>query len=224
MSISNQYFGKLDSEKAAKGMNLAIKNSQRLLEDSEILFKQDRYSSAVALAILSIEESGKLPILRGLTMEDDDKKIAKKWKSFRNHLQKNNLWILPDLASQGANTFDELKVVYSDEAKHPKTLNALKQISIYTEFVGKAKWTYPDVVITKEIAESMLMIAKILCPNKEITALELDLRKEYLKPVLKKDINSIKQAIIDLNEALNNHGLNSYDEDVLYDFIMGEKE
>lgn len=113
MGISNQYFGKLDSEKAAEGINLAIKNSQRLLKDAEILFEQESYSSSVALVILSIEESGKVPIIRRVLLEEDDKQRAKAWKSFRNHLQKNNQWILPDLVSKGSNTLDELKKMFA---------------------------------------------------------------------------------------------------------------
>ena len=224
MSISNQYFGKLDPEKAAEGINLAIENSQRLLKDAEILFEHERYSSSVALAILSIEESGKVPIIKGVLLEEDDKQRAKEWKSFRNHLQKNNQWILPELVSKGSNTLDELKKMFSEEAKHPKVLNVLKQISLYTECVGKAKWVYPDEVITKEIAEAKLQTARILCPEKEVTPLELDLWKKYLKPVWKTDLESMKKAIIEWNRAMEKHGLDSYDEEIMTDFIMGKDE
>lgn len=224
MGISNQYFGKLDSEKAAEGINLAIENSQRLLKDAEILFEQESYSSSVALAILSIEESGKVPIIRRVLLEEDDKQRAKAWKSFRNHLQKNNQWILPDLVSKGSNNLDELKKMFAEEAEHPKILNVLKQISLYTECVGKAKWVYPDEVITKEIAEAKLQTATILCPDKEVTPLELDLWQKYLKPVWKSDMKSMKKAIIEWNRAMEKHGLDSYDEEIMTDFVMGKDE
>jgi AbiV family abortive infection protein len=224
MGISNQYFGKLDSEKAAEGINLAIENSQRLLKDAEILFEQESYSSSVALAILSIEESGKVPIIRRVLLEEDDKQRAKEWKSFRNHLQKNNQWILPDLVSKGSNTLDELKKMFAEEAEHPKILNVLKQISLYTECVGKAKWVYPDEVITKEIAEAKLQSARILCPEKEVTPLELDLWQKYLKPVWKTDMKSMRKAIIEWNRAMEKHGLDSYDEEIMTDFVMGKDD
>jgi hypothetical protein len=53
-----QYKGVLASAQIADGMNAATRNSRRLFEDAQLMLEQERYPSAVGLAILSIEESG----------------------------------------------------------------------------------------------------------------------------------------------------------------------
>lgn len=46
--------------------NALEQNAQRLLDDAELLRKSRRYPSAAALAVLSLEEAGKLALLGGL--------------------------------------------------------------------------------------------------------------------------------------------------------------
>ena len=46
-------------------MNAARRNARRLAEDAKLLLEAGRYPTATALAVLSIEESGKMSILRG---------------------------------------------------------------------------------------------------------------------------------------------------------------
>lgn len=55
----NQYRGPLSSTEIAAGMNAARENTNRLAKDAKLLFEQERYPSALALAILAIEETGK---------------------------------------------------------------------------------------------------------------------------------------------------------------------
>ena len=74
----NQYKGSLNSSQIAAGINSALLNSKRLVEDSILLFNEERYPSAVSLAILSIEEAGKVSILRELALYSDEKKLKKK--------------------------------------------------------------------------------------------------------------------------------------------------
>lgn len=57
-----------------------------------------------------------------------------------------------------------------------------------------------------------------------MTPLELDLWQKYLKPVWKSDMKSMKKAIIEWNRAMEKHGLDSYDEEIMTDFVMGKDE
>ena len=41
-----------------------LENARRLLSDAELLFENERYRSATALAILSMEEAGKACVIR----------------------------------------------------------------------------------------------------------------------------------------------------------------
>ena len=63
----SQYRGKLSPAQIADGMNAAIRNARRLSDDARTLFDLERYPTAASIAVLSIEESGKVSILRLIT-------------------------------------------------------------------------------------------------------------------------------------------------------------
>ena len=77
-SILPQYKGKLDPEQIAQGMNAARRNAQRLADDAKLLLSAKRYPTAASLAILSIEESGKVSILRGIAFIPCERSYARK--------------------------------------------------------------------------------------------------------------------------------------------------
>src|SRR5262245_54272130 len=106
-----EYRGPLTAEQIAAGMSAAMRNARRLASDARILIDAKRYPSAAALAALSIEESGKSSILRGLAVADNPEAIKKGWQAYRDHRAKNGFWILPDLARAGARKLDDLQEV-----------------------------------------------------------------------------------------------------------------
>jgi AbiV family abortive infection protein len=55
-------------------------NAQRLWEDAKILFDHERYASALALTVLSLEETGKYALLSGRVQFDGPD------RNLRNHL------------------------------------------------------------------------------------------------------------------------------------------
>ena len=71
----DQYRGKLSPVQISEGINAAISNAKRLADDAELLLKERRFPSAASLAVLSIEESGKLSILRQLDVVQNDKHL-----------------------------------------------------------------------------------------------------------------------------------------------------
>src|ERR1017187_8461239 len=73
------YKGRLDPAQVADGMNAACKNSNRLAEDALILLQMRRFPSAIALAILAIEEAGKVSILRRLAVAISDIEYSESW-------------------------------------------------------------------------------------------------------------------------------------------------
>ncbi len=58
------YRGKLTPKQIAHGMNVAATNAQRLASDAEALLDAKRFPTAASLAILSIEEAGRILILQ----------------------------------------------------------------------------------------------------------------------------------------------------------------
>ena len=59
MNFKNQYNGMLTLRGVTEGANLSIRNSWRLFRSAEVLFTEKDYASAVALAVLALEENGK---------------------------------------------------------------------------------------------------------------------------------------------------------------------
>ena len=83
-----EYRGALTPKQAAEGINAATRNAARLLADAEILYNAGRYATAAALAMLSIEESGKPKIVTRLVGIDDEKEIKQEWTNYRDHRSK----------------------------------------------------------------------------------------------------------------------------------------
>ena len=69
------YRGKLSLGQIVAGMNAAIRNARRLADDAKTLLDLSRYPTAASLAILSIEESGKVSVLRLMAIAPDEQAI-----------------------------------------------------------------------------------------------------------------------------------------------------
>ena len=90
----NQYKDKLSPAQLAEGINAALGNAKRLAEDAVLLLQAKRYPSAASLAILSVEESGKISILRALALARDGDAVKDSWRDYRSHTKKNAIWLL----------------------------------------------------------------------------------------------------------------------------------
>jgi AbiV family abortive infection protein len=99
-----QYRGQLSTARVAQGMNAARRNASRLADDARLLLEAGRFPTAAAVAVLSIEESGKPMILRRLLTCADDVERREVWKAYRKHTEKNILGLLPEFLTKGAET------------------------------------------------------------------------------------------------------------------------
>ena len=66
--ILKPFSGPLTPQEVLEGINAAQTNALRLLDDAKLLMEAGRYPSAAALAILSIEERGKVIILKNIVI------------------------------------------------------------------------------------------------------------------------------------------------------------
>jgi len=206
MKKSEQYRSRLTSAEIAEGMNVARENAERLAEDARLLFENDRYASALALAILSIEESGKEGVLRGLAVASTDKELIGHWKDYRSHTKKNMTWLLLDMVSQGARRLEDFLPMFYPNAEHTEMLDSLKQLCLYTDSFRKGVWSVPEKVISKEIARSILYVAEIFCQTREIKTEEIDLWIQYLKPVWHSEVER-NNALIEFDKEMRRRGL-----------------
>lgn len=213
------YKGKLSAHQVAAGINAAIQNAKRLSEDASLLFEAGRFASAAALAILSIEESGKVSILRWLALAKTSEEIAEAWRDYRSHTKKNASWLLPQLTQQGARKLDDFKPLFEESSDHPYILDQLKQIAFYTDCLGTAHWSMPQEVIDRSLAKMLIQVARILAKDKHVSKTEIELWIKHIGPVWKRDPSWMKQALCNWYREMQDAGLAPAGENEMEKFI-----
>ncbi|MEZ9557322.1 AbiV family abortive infection protein [Vibrio splendidus] len=212
-----QWKNMLNAEQIAHGMNLATANSVRLLKDAEILFEAGSYPTAFSLAVLAIEEAGKVSILRELAVARDGKEVKEAWRAYRSHTRKNVMWLFPSLVQSGSKTLSEFKALFSDDADHPMMLDDLKQIGFYTDCLGTRHWSVPDEIIDKMSTKNILSVARVLCKERSYSKREIELWIKHIKPVWKSPTPLMQDALKYwykqmVKEGLAAEGAMSFDE------------
>jgi AbiV family abortive infection protein len=214
-----KYWGPLSAAEIADGIAAAQANAIRLLNDAQLLFDAERFPSAAALAILSIEERGKVAILRRLALLTDEKDLKLGWREYRNHRAKNSGWIIPTLIADGARTLSALAPAIHKDAEHAWVLDALKQVAVYTDCLGERHWSIPTDAIDADVAKSMLVTADLMWCSGTVTAREIELwvgivGPEYARP-------GMAAAVVKFQAALHAEGLHSRPAESLEAFMQG---
>jgi AbiV family abortive infection protein len=215
----DSYKGKLNADQVAAGINAAIQNAKRLSEDASLLFEAGRFPSAASLAILSIEESGKVSILRSLALAKTDEDIADAWRDYRSHTKKNVSSLLPKLMEQGARKLDDFKPLFEESSDHPYVLDQLKQIGFYTDCLDRAHWSMPQEVIDESLAKMLVQVAKIFARDKHVSKTEINLWIKHIGPVWKRDPSWMKRALCNWYREMQDAGLAPAGENEMEKFI-----
>jgi AbiV family abortive infection protein len=190
------YQGRLSAAQIAAGMNAAAKNARRLAEDAATLFALGRFPTATSLALLSIEEAGKISVLRELALARSGEEIAGAWRSYRSHTRKNAQWLLPQLVIEGARKLEDLRALFDKASDHPFLLDQLKQIGFYSDCLGSAHWANPSDVIDEKLARTFVQIAQMFVHHdRDYTEREVELWIEHLTPVWKRDLELMEKAL-----------------------------
>jgi len=85
MAKSSTYSGYLTPSQAAEGMSAALRNARRLTADAEILFRAGSWPTATSLALLALEEAGKVKVLRELAMASTASDLKAAWGRYTAH-------------------------------------------------------------------------------------------------------------------------------------------
>jgi len=215
----DQFKGRLTPAQITAGINAATQNAKRLCEDALILLNEKRYPSAASVAILSIEESGKVSILRGLSLAKDDKAVLSQWQAYRSHTKKNVTWLLPQLAAQGARRLDDFSPLFDEDSEHPLLLDQIKQIGFYTDCLGKAHWSIPDKVIDEALSTMLVEIARIFAKKRETTIKEIELWIKHISPVWGTNTAWMKKALVNWYQEMQELGLAPEGKNTMEEFI-----
>lgn len=154
-----QYSGPLSADKVAEGVLAAFKNAQELYEEAEILFKEGRFARAASLAVLSIEEVGKVFLLPLLLTTNKKHQLKLIWKGYRNHKHKNNHVHLQ--MTKGAPRPLTRHTVAPAESidKWSDGLDDLKQVGFYTDCTTTKDWGLPSGAIKEAHAAQVMKLA-----------------------------------------------------------------
>jgi AbiV family abortive infection protein len=202
-------------------MNAAVQNAARLFRDAEGLFALGSFPSSAGLAILSIEESGKVAVLREMSLARSNAERKECWRAYRSHKRKNVAWFMRDLVASGARTLDELYPLVDPASDHPTVLDQFKQAGFYTDCLDGWSWSLPATVITEDFAKAMLLRAKALLSSRKHTPREIELWVEHVGPVWKSDMNSMKQGVLGWQQAMLREGLTTEGSITMAAFLFG---
>ena len=188
-------------------MNAARRNARRLSDDARSLLDIDRYPSAAALAILSIEESGKVSILRGLALASDEAHRRQLWREFKHHGSKNVAWIIPQLVNQGARTLESLRLAADRSAEHTEFLEEVKQKSLYADFDSNSSWNEPQDLVDEALAGYLVDTAESLTNEGVVTEREIELWIEYMGPTYGAQLEHQQISLSKWYAAMRQEGL-----------------
>lgn len=193
------YGGELSAAEIADGIAAAQANANRLIEDAKLLADASRFPSATALAILAIEERGKVTILKRMAIVPSDK-LTETWRDYLSHRAKNAGWALPLLLADGARAMQDFAPLVDKKADHAAMLDALKQVALYSDCLGNKHWSRPEEIIEPDLARVLIEIAEQMMGDRTVTAREVELWREIVAPHYGKP--EMPEAVIHCEEAL----------------------
>jgi len=133
-----------------------------LIQDAEILFKEERWPRVLFLCQISGEEIGKYIMLSSIfikqisELEIDWKRI---WKRLTSHTEKYELVTYMEDVFLEKNVFTDMKKYHDKLKDESRSLDKFKQKSLYCDFTEEIPHC-PSDIVGKEIAENALKWAK----------------------------------------------------------------
>src|SRR5690606_8403927 len=153
-----------------------IKNARSLFEEAMILHQHARYARAVTLAILAIEEIGKISIIKNIITADSTSDNYKKelkdwWRKFRSHRAKNSMWVLPLLLDSKAKK-EHIEKFMSSTGNATAYLDEWKMASLYVDVITSGQVVVPTKLEKGFCDEIVEICALLVCQEQILTSPE----------------------------------------------------
>lgn len=132
----------LDEAGAIRCMTAAILAARELLSDAVFLYRHGRYARAGALAVLALEEVGKVKVIARVAESVDDSSRRKAWKEYTAHRAKAS-----ENIGGGEWSVEESQDAFAHQA------DSLKQLSFYSNLLSTGEWVWPAKVVSPQNAE-----------------------------------------------------------------------
>jgi AbiV family abortive infection protein len=204
----------LTLEQIAQAMNAARRNAHDLVEDAQTLLDAGRHVRAAALAILSIEESGKVDVLRCLAGARDADDRAAYVKDLLSHRAKNAHWIIGALRREYPFPPLMLTALKGRDGAHAAYLDKLKQSAIYTDVADDGTSKEPKDSIDQSLAQELIQCAIELTSDTITTPRELELFRDRLSACER--LEQLPDTITAYYRDLMSEGLWSGDAETLF--------
>jgi AbiV family abortive infection protein len=218
--LLDEYRGRLSAKLIADGINAARRNAFRLVSDAKVLMAGQRYPTAASLAVLAIEEAGKVPILRALPFARSEEDVQAVWRDYHSHRAKNGAWVVFDLVRKTGGRFINLGEVSDKESAHTAVLDAVKKLALYTDCYGRGTWSIPEEVIGADLAAQLVQVAELLSRPKEVSTREIELWIEYMTPAW--NTPEMPHALIRWAQAMEREGLGALPAAEFEKFVFGQ--
>lgn len=183
-------------EQIADAMNATRRNGRALVEEARILFDAGRYARAAALAVLAVEEAGKVDVLRCLVMARDTKERSSFARELTNHRAKNAHWIIGVLRRKLPFPMLMATALEGKEGEHSLYLERFKQSAFYTDVAQDGSCRNPVDAVDKNFANELINCADELTVDIVTTARELELLRQHLDSC---------ESFEDLTDAIHNY-------------------
>lgn len=135
----------------------AVMAARGLYADALLLFNNGRYARAAGIAILALEEVGKVKVLLRIFQATDEAARKAAWKEFLAHRAKS-----AEMIAAGPD-YDEalVKKGFGEQA------DLLKQLGFYSNWLESGEWVWPEKVIEAKAAELAVTWAGVMIEQLE---------------------------------------------------------
>ncbi len=123
--------GPLDTEAVTDGIHAARKAAVSLLSDAQLLFDNGRWARAIALAILAMEEIGKISALVAIGSIGEDS-LRAAWQNFRSHSAKNAILLMVFGLLQKPGSLPDLLEWVDARRDIRQDIDRMKQFCLYS--------------------------------------------------------------------------------------------
>lgn len=206
-----EYRGALNVEQMAECIDASRMNARSLFEDAVLLYEHGHYERALALAILSIEESNKPAILFSFFILFLNDKIppSQLWKDYRNHTAKSKGWMMPLMDSllelpsliskKKFSVLQKEQMELLNSPKYARIVNLLKQRCLYSDCVDDGTALLPSDLPAEALSTIFIDLARFSSKRHETA--DLDLLRLIQKFLEQRDFDDLIPKLNELNPS-----------------------
>ena len=145
-AVMPRYCGGLTASDAEVWKTLAVKNAKRLLSSAKLLLKSGDSASALSLAVLAVEEHGKIEIIDCILKAGiNTPELKTTWDHYRTHTSKTSEFISMYAELKGASEGKACDFQMQNEDLLP-LFDLMKQLGFYSDCTGNARWHDPHCI------------------------------------------------------------------------------